>query len=84
MGQQISYDKIAVGIILAIVAWLIFGGGISRIATITEKLVPIMACFYLLGGLIIVIMNIENVPYMFSAIIRGASHLRLYAAERSA
>ena len=72
MGQQISYDKIAVGIILAIVAWLIFGGGISRIATITEKLVPIMACFYLLGGLIIVIMNIENVPYMFSAIIRGA------------
>lgn len=31
-----------------------------------------MACFYLLGGLIIVIMNIENVPYMFSAIIRGA------------
>ena len=72
MGQQFSYDKIAVGIILAIVAWLIFGGGISRIATITEKLVPIMACFYLLGGLIIVIMNIENVPYMFSAIIRGA------------
>ena len=72
MGQQISYDKIAVGIILAIVAWLIFGGGISRIATITEKLVPIMACFYLLGGLIIVIMNIENVPYMFSVIISGA------------
>ena len=72
MGQQISYDKIAVGIILAIVAWLIFGGGISRIATITEKLVPIMACFYLLGGLSIVIMNLENVPYMFSAIIRGA------------
>lgn len=72
MGQQISYDKIAVGIILAIVAWLIFGGGISRIATITEKLVPIMACLYLVGGLIIVVMNIQNVPYMFSAIIRGA------------
>ncbi len=72
MGQQISYDKIVVGIILAIVAWLIFGGGISRIATITEKLVPIMACLYLLGGMVIVIMNIENVPYMFSAIIRGA------------
>lgn len=72
MGQQISYDKIAVGIILAVIAWLIFGGGISRIATITEKLVPIMACLYLLGGLVIVIMNIQNVPYMFSAIIRGA------------
>ena len=38
---------------------MIFGGGISRIGQITEKMVPIMAGFYLLGGLIIVIMNIE-------------------------
>lgn len=72
MGQQISYDKIIVGVVLAIIAWLIFGGGISRIGQITEKLVPIMACFYLLGGLIIVIMNFENIPYMFSSIIKGA------------
>ncbi len=75
-GQQISVDKLVVGVILAIVAWMIFGGGISRIGQITEKLVPIMACFYLLGGLIIVIMNIQNVPYMFASIIQGAFNPR--------
>lgn len=76
LGQQIAYDKIIVGVILAIIAWMIFGGGITRIAQITERLVPIMACFYLLGSLIIVIMNIQNVPYMFSAIIQGAFNPR--------
>lgn len=71
-GLEVAIDKVVVGIILAIIAWLIFGGGITRIGSVTEKLVPIMACFYLLGGLIIVIMNIENVPYMFVSIIQGA------------
>ncbi len=50
----------------------IFGGGIKRIANITEKPVPLMACFCLIGGLIIVLMNIQNVPYMFTTIIKGA------------
>lgn len=76
LGQQIPLDKIIVGIILAVVAWMIFGGGVSRIGQITEKMVPIMAGFYLLGGLIIVIMNIENVPYMFASIIQGAFNPR--------
>ena len=71
-GQQVAMDKIIVGILLAIVAWCIFGGGIKRIGAITEKMVPIMACFYLLGGLIIVLMNIQNVPYMFVSIFKGA------------
>ena len=75
-GQQFSLDKIIVGIILAVVAWMIFGGGISRIGQITEKMVPIMAGFYLLGGLIIMIMNIENIPYMFASIIQGAFNPR--------
>ena len=72
LGLEVPMDKLIVGIVLAIIAFLIFGGGISRIGQITEKMVPIMACFYLLGGLIIVIMNIANVPYMFASIIQGA------------
>lgn len=72
MGQTVSMDKIIVGIVLAIVAWLIFGGGISRIGAVTEKIVPFMACLYLLGGLIIVILNIGNIPYMLISIIEGA------------
>ncbi|MDO4286033.1 MAG: sodium:alanine symporter family protein [Eubacteriales bacterium] len=72
MGELVTWDDLIIGILLAITAWLIFGGGITRIAAVTEKLVPIMACFYLVGGLIIVLLNIQNVPYMFVTIVEGA------------
>ena len=57
-----------VGIAVAIIAAFIFLGGISRIASFTEKCVPIMAALYLLGGLIILIINIKNVPGAFASI----------------
>jgi len=61
-----------VGIAVAIIAAFIFLGGISRIASFTEKCVPIMAALYLLGGLIILIINIKNVPGAFASIFAGA------------
>ena len=51
-----------VGVIIAAVAALIFIGGVQRIAFVTEKLVPLMACLYLLGGLIILIARIQYLP----------------------
>lgn len=61
-----------VGIIVAILAGFIFLGGIGRIASVTEKLVPIMAAFYILGGLILIIINIKNLPTAFYQIFVGA------------
>ena len=61
-----------VGIAVAIIAAFIFLGGIGRIAAFTEKCVPIMAALYLLGGLIILIINIKNVPGAFASIFTGA------------
>ena len=61
-----------VGIGVAVIAAFIFLGGISRIASFTEKCVPIMAALYLLGGLIILIINIKNVPGAFASIFTGA------------
>lgn len=61
-----------VGIAVAIIAAFIFLGGISRIASFTEKCVPIMAALYLLGALIILIINIKNVPGAFASIFTGA------------
>lgn len=48
-------EKILVGVVVAIISAFIFLGGIKRIATITEKVVPIMALFYIIGCTIIVI-----------------------------
>jgi len=61
-----------VGVAVAIIAAFIFLGGIGRIAAFTEKCVPIMAALYLLGGLIILIINIKNVPGAFASIFAGA------------
>ena len=61
-----------IGIILAILAALIFIGGVSRLASVTEKLVPFMAILYLLGGLIVIIANITVLPEAFLMIFKFA------------
>lgn len=60
------------GIILAIIAGIIFIGGVKRIASVTEKVVPIMAIAYILVGTIIVLINIKHIPAMFSTIFKAA------------
>ncbi len=60
------------GIVIAILAAIIFIGGAKRIASVTEKIVPIMAIIYLLGGLIILAVNINALPTAFWFIIKYA------------
>lgn len=60
------------GAVLALGAALVIFGGIGRIAKVTERLVPLMAVFYIIGGLVIVIINSANIPSAFSAIFTGA------------
>ena len=65
-------NPIIVGVIIAILAFSIFAGGVKRIAEVTEKLVPFMAVFYLVGGLIVILCNIQAVPGVFRDIFVGA------------
>ena len=60
------------GIALVVIAGFIFLGGMDRLASVTEKLVPVMATFYLLGGLIIFFANITKVPEAFGLIFKYA------------
>ncbi|MBO6268379.1 MAG: sodium:alanine symporter family protein [Clostridium sp.] len=64
--------KFAVGIALALISGFIFFGGISRIASFTEKVVPLMSVLYLVGGLIVLIMNITHLPGAIASIFIGA------------
>ena len=61
-----------VGIIIAAASLLVFAGGISSLARTTEKLVPVMALLYLLGGLIVLIMRVEYLPATFGMIFKYA------------
>lgn len=61
-----------VGLIVAVVAGFIFIGGIKRIASFTEKIVPLMAVLYIVGALAIVFMNFNKIGYAFQQIFVGA------------
>ncbi len=60
------------GIVLAIFVGLVILGGIKRIASVTEKIVPLMAVIYILACLVIIGMNIQHVGTAVSQIIDGA------------
>lgn len=60
------------GIILAVLALFVFLGGTGRIAKITELIVPVMAAFYIVGSLIVILFNFKEIPYAFHAIVVGA------------
>ena len=64
--------KIAAGFVVAAVSAFIFLGGVKRIAAITEKLVPIMAIFYICGALIAIGMNAQNILPALQSIFVGA------------
>ena len=61
-----------VGLIIAMLAAVIFIGGVQRLASVTEKLVPIMAFLYIIGGLIVLIARIKYIPETFGMIFKYA------------
>lgn len=62
----------ASGVVLAILTALVILGGIKSIGRVTALLVPLMAVFYILGGLVIIIMYIGNLPQAITTIIKAA------------
>ena len=60
------------GIVLVIICAIIFLGGVQRLAAVTEKIVPIMAGIFLLGGLVILCARIKYVPATFGMIFKYA------------
>ncbi len=61
-------SHLAVGIVVAVIAAFIFLGGVQRIAAVTEKIVPVMAAFYILGCIVILVMNYKALPNAFAQI----------------
>ena len=65
-------NPIVVGILCAVIAGFIFIGGIKRIASFTEKVVPVMAAIYIIGCVIILVMNPAGVATAVKNIFVGA------------
>ena len=72
MNSQFNIPTWVVGIFLAVVATLVTIGGIKRIASVTEKLVPVMSVMYIIGALVIFFINIKLVDDIIVAIFKFA------------
>ena len=85
MGSMVQSNSIAescntafgiptwiIGVILAVVCAIIFIGGIQRIAAVAEKIVPIMAILFLLGGLIVLLTNLSGLVEAIGMIFKYA------------
>lgn len=60
------------GIFLALLVGIVIIGGIKKIASVTDKMVPFMVGLYVLTSVYIILMNVQNIGTAFSAIFNGA------------
>lgn len=63
---------LATGIVLALLTFAVIIGGIKRIAEVTERIVPFMAIVYVLGAIMIIFVNIGEIPAALSLIFSSA------------
>lgn len=71
-ARGINIPPIAIGLLLAAATGFVFLGGTQRLASVVEKIVPIMAGVYVLGSIILIAMHITEVPNALKMILVGA------------
>ena len=71
-GQTIAVSSIVIGAVVAFIVALTLFGGLKRIGSVTEKLVPVMAAVYIICSLFVVFSNIGSIGKVFGMIFQGA------------
>lgn len=72
IGDSFGIDKMLLGGIMVVATALIIMGGIKKVAKASEIIVPIMALVYLAVALVVVVLNITEVPAVIALIIKSA------------
>ncbi|MCK8817722.1 sodium:alanine symporter family protein [Natroniella sulfidigena] len=72
LNANFGIPTAATGIVLALIVGSVIIGGIKRIGKVTSKVVPFMAAVYFLGGVLVLLVNIAEVPAALAFIIRQA------------
>ena len=70
--QQQNVIAVIIGVLAAAITFTVLIGGISRIADVCALLVPVMAVIYVAASLIVILVNITEIPAVFAAIFKGA------------
>ncbi|MGD6857185.1 alanine/glycine:cation symporter family protein [Bacillus infantis] len=75
-NQSFGISRLWIGIVLAVFTAVIIFGGVKRIAHVSQVLVPVMAVLYLILAIVILMMNVTEIPAMFGLIIESAFGFR--------
>ena len=75
-NNAFGMNRLAVGIVLAVLTGIIIFGGVHRVAKVSEIIVPIFAVLYILVALFIVVINITEIPGIIKSIFESAFGLR--------
>jgi len=76
LNSTLHISPIITGILLTLLVSAVILGGMRRISSVNEKLVPFMAIFYVLCALIAVVVNFTKIPAAFSLIFQEAFNFR--------
>ncbi|MCM1321808.1 MAG: sodium:alanine symporter family protein [Bacteroides sp.] len=79
MQDSFGIEPLATGIVIAVLIALVIIGGIKRIGSVTEKIVPFMAFAYIVGAFAILVINAQHIPAVFSSIFAEAFGFRAAA-----
>lgn len=72
LKTSFQVPEIATGIVLAALVALVILGGIKRIASVTEKVVPFMAVVYIIASIAVLVVNYQKIPEVFGGIFKAA------------
>ena len=68
--------RVIIGVVLAIVVAIVIIGGVKRIGQVTSYLVPVMSVFFILAGIVVIVLRITEVPAAFATIFKGAFNMK--------
>ena len=72
LGNEVAVSRLIIGVVVAIIVALVLFGGIKRIGSVTEKLVPFMAVIYIAAALYVVLVNATQISNVISMIFKCA------------
>ena len=72
VNSVFGVPKVAIGIVIAVLTWLVIIGGIKSIGRAAEKLSPLKVGLYLAGGLIVILLNAARIPGVLALVFREA------------
>ncbi len=78
---HVELSPVIVGVVVAVIAAVIFLGGTKSLATVVEKIVPIMAGVYIVGSLVLICMNITALPARSFPLLRVRLHRKQFSAQ---